>query len=140
MSSKNWLLILLAYGSLFFGAWTGTQVKSDFNLTTLSARSSEAYQNYQEYSKRFPSSNNGLVISIGSDDKFNSQEGFYILEELRKDLLRIEGVKSALGITSVELAQRTLLGSKSKLCDILSNASTVGRIASASCSMTQNKV
>lgn len=115
MTLKNWLIILLAYSSIAIGVWTSTQIKSDFSVTTLSARSSEAYQNYQEYSKRFPSNNNGLIISIGSDAKFDSREGFFILEGLRKDLLRIKGVKSALGITSVELAQRTLLGSKSKL-------------------------
>jgi predicted RND superfamily exporter protein len=115
MTLKKWIVVLLAYGSLFFGAWTSTQVKSDFSLTTLSARSSEAYQNYKEYSKRFPYNDNGLVISIGSDAKFDSRMGFFVLEELRKDLLGIEGVNTALGITSVELAQRTLLGSKSKL-------------------------
>ncbi|MFK7783569.1 MAG: RND family transporter [Crocinitomicaceae bacterium] len=115
MSGRSWLIIFFAYASIAIGAWTGTQVKSDFSLTTLNTRSSEAYQNYEEYSKRFPSDKNGLVVSIGFDAKFDSQEGFVILESLRKDLLRIKGVKNALGLTSVELAQKTLLGSKSVL-------------------------
>lgn len=115
MTLKKWIVLLLAYASIAVGVWTGTQVKSDFSLTTLNARSSEAYKNYEEYSKRFPSDNNGLVVSIGSDDKFDSWEGFDLLEYLRNDLLRIKGVKSAVGITSVELAQKTILGSKSVL-------------------------
>jgi predicted RND superfamily exporter protein len=115
MSLKNWSIILLAYASIGIGAWTSTQVKSDFSPTTLNARSSEAYRNYEEYSKRFPSDQNGLIVSIGSDAKFDSREGFFILEELRKDLLRNKGVETAMGITSVELAQKTLIGSKTAL-------------------------
>lgn len=115
MSFIKWIVVLLAYSSIIIGAWTSTQVKSDFSLTTLSAQSSEAYKNYKEYSQRFPSGTNGLVVSIGSDAKFDSREGFFMLEELRKDLHRMKGVESALGITSVELAQKTLLGSTSKL-------------------------
>ena len=115
MSTKNWFIIFLAYASIAVGAWTSTKVKSDFSLTTLNARSSEAYQNYEKYSSRFPSDQNGLIVSIGSDAKFDSRESFCTLEELLNELSEIKGVKSALGITSVELAQKTLLGSKSVL-------------------------
>lgn len=115
MSTKNWLIIILAYCSIFLGAWTSTHLKTDFSLTTLSARSSEDYQNYQTYSKQFPVEEDGLVVSIGSDSTFNSREAFSILDSLRHDLEVVAGVKNALGITSVELPEKTLFGSKAKL-------------------------
>lgn len=115
MSTKNWLIILLTYGSIFMGAWTSTQVKSDFSLTTLSARSSEDYQNFQRYSKLFPIEGNGLVLSVGLDEKFETLESFALIEALREDLQTVSGVKSALGITSLEIPEKSLFGSKSKL-------------------------
>lgn len=115
MSTKNWLIILFAYGSIVLGAWTSTKLETDFSLTTLSARSSEDYQNYQTYAKQFPVEDDGLVISIGSDSSFNSREAFSMLDSLRRDLEAVPGVKSALGITSVELPEKTLFGTKAKL-------------------------
>ncbi len=114
MSIKNWLIIFFAYGTIALGAWTSSQLRSDFSLTTLNAEDSEIYQNYQEYSKKFPSEDNGLIVSIKSEAGFNSHEGFSTLEELRQELNHFHGVESAVGITSVELPERTLLGSTSK--------------------------
>ncbi len=114
MSIKNWLIIFLGYSTIVLGAWTSTQLRTDFSLTTLNAENSKIYRNYQEYSQKFPSEDNGLVISIKSEGGFNSLEGFSVLEYLRDDLSNFRGVESAVGITSVELPQRTLLGSTSK--------------------------
>lgn len=114
MPIKNWLIIFLAYGAVVFGAWTSTQIRSDFSLTTLAAESSEIYQNFQDYSKKFPSEGNGLIVAVKSEARFNSREGFYILEELRKELSHFRGVESAVGITSIELPQRSLMGSTTR--------------------------
>lgn len=126
MTRRNWFIVVAAYCSILIGAWTSTQIETDFSLTTLSARSSEDYQNYKEYAKRFPMDDDGLVVSIGSDpkvveSKFNSLEKFSHLEVLRLDLSTIKGVKNALGITSIELPQKSLLGSKSVLLLPLNN-------------------
>lgn len=126
MTRRNWFIVVAAYCSILIGAWTSTQIETDFSLTTLSARSSEDYQNYKEYAKRFPMDDDGLVVSIGSDpkvveSKFNSLEKFSHLEALRLDLSTIKGVKNALGITSIELPQKSLLGSKSVLLLPLNN-------------------
>ncbi len=115
MTGRNWFIVVAAYCSILIGAWTSTQIETDFSLTTLSARSSQDYQNYKEYAKRFPMDDDGLVVSIGSNLKFNSRDRFSILEALRLDLVGIHGVNNALGITSIELPQKSLLGSKSIL-------------------------
>lgn len=115
MTRRNWFIVVAAYCSILVGAWASTQLQTDFSLTTLSARSSQDYQNYKTYAKRFPISKDGLVVSIGNEAKFDSRESFFILEELRLDLLRIKGVKNALGITSVELPERSLLGTNLRL-------------------------
>ena len=115
MTARNWFIVVAAYCSILLGAWASTHIETDFSLTTLSARSSPDYQNYQTYAKRFPISDDGLVVSIGNDAKFDSHESFLSVEELRLDLLKIKGVESALGITSVELPERSLFGAKSRL-------------------------
>lgn len=116
MTRRNWFIVAVAYCSILIGAWASTQIETDFSLTTLSARNSPDYQNYKEYSKRFPiGEGDGLVVSIGSDSKFNSLGKFSVLETLRLDLLKISGVENSLGITSIQLPQKTLLGSNSVL-------------------------
>lgn len=115
MTLKNWFIVVASYCSIILGGWTSTQLTTDFSITTLNTRNSEIYRNYQEYSKRFPTDERGLIFSIRSKSKFDSREEFLVLDSLQRELEETKGVKSVVGITSVELAQRTLLGSKARL-------------------------
>ncbi len=114
MPWRNWFIIAAAYCSILLGAWSSAHLEVDFSLTTLSARSSEDYQNYQTYSKRFPLDEDGLSIALGSKTALKSLEDFTKLEQLRLDLLELDGVKSVLAITSVELPQKSLFGSRTR--------------------------
>lgn len=114
MLKGKWIILAIAYCGILLGAWLSSYLEFDFSLTTLSARSSEEFRNYQTYSKRFPVDDDGLVLSVGSNSKLNSENDFAKLERLRLDLLSLEGVEGVLGITSVELPEKSLFGTKSR--------------------------
>lgn len=110
MNRRNWLVLFAAYVSILVGGWAASQLKVDFSLTTLSTRNSEAYRNYQEYTKRFPVDEDGLAISLRAKNPLNSREAYLKLEQLRLEIDALNGVDNVLGITSMEVPEKSVLG------------------------------
>lgn len=110
MNRRKWLVLLAAYVSILVGGWAASQLKVDFSLTTLSTRNSEAYLNYQEYSKRFPVEEDGLAISLLAKKPLNSRSDFKQLEQLRLEIENLKGIDNVLGITSMQVPEKSLLG------------------------------
>lgn len=104
------LLALWNYGSLRF----------QNKLNSFLDRNSEAYRNYEEYSRQFPSGGDTWVVILDFQ-KMPEFADFLRVDSLTNRLTKMDEVKRCYSMTSMRLVQRSIHGISQKtllkLCD-----------------------
>lgn len=114
MTKSRWVVVLGTFLLIGLGFYLGSKLIVDLSLTTLSSSRSEEFQNYQSYSKKFPTHDGGLIISLKSEKGFTTRSEFQKIDKLCQDLESEIGLTKISSLTNLKLPEKTGFGTRKR--------------------------